>query len=156
MNINITLLGQMITFGLLIWFTMKFVWPPLMRAMEARQKQIADGLAAGERGKLELELAQKRSTEALREAREHSVEVLKMASKRAAQMLEESKDQARDEGARLIATARAEIALEANRAKEQLRGAVAELAVAGAARILQKEIDAKAHDRLLDDLLKQL
>ncbi|MDO8705304.1 MAG: F0F1 ATP synthase subunit B [Sulfuricaulis sp.] len=156
MNINITLLGQMITFGLLIWFTMKFVWPPLMRAMEARQKQIADGLAAGERGKLELELAQKRSTEALREAREHSVEVLKMASKSAAQMLEESKDQARDEGARLIATARAEIALEANRAKEQLRGAVAELAVAGAARILQKEIDAKAHDKLLDDLLKQL
>ncbi len=156
MNINITLLGQMITFGLLIWFTMKFVWPPLMRAMEARQKQIADGLAAGERGKLELELAQKRSTEALREAREHSVEVLKMASKSAAQMLEESKDQARDEGERLIATARAEIELEANRAKEQLRGAVAELAVAGAARILQKEIDAKAHDRLLDDRLKQL
>ena len=156
MNINITLLGQMITFGLLIWFTMKFVWPPLMRAMEARQKQIADGLAAGERGKLELELAQKKSTEALREAREHSVEVLKMASKSAAQMLEQSKDQARDEGERLIATAHAEITLEANRAKEQLRGAVAELAVAGAARILQKEIDAKAHDRLLDDLLKQL
>jgi F-type H+-transporting ATPase subunit b len=155
-NINITLLGQMITFGLLIWFTMKFVWPPLMRAMEARQKQIADGLAAGERGKHELELAQKRSTEALREAREQSVEVLKMASKRAAQLLEESKDQARDEGERLIATARAEIALEANRAKEQLRGAVAELAVAGAARILQKEIDAKAHDQLLDDLLKRL
>lgn len=156
MNINITLLGQMITFGLLIWFTMKFVWPPLMRAMEARQKQIADGLAAGERGKLELELAQKRSTEALREAREHSVEVLKLASKSAAQMLEQSKDQARDEGERLIATARAEIELEANRANEQLRGAAAELAVAGAARILQKEIDAKAHDRLLDDLLKQL
>ncbi len=156
MNIDITLLGQMITFGLLVWFTMKFVWPPLMRAMEARQKTIADGLAAAERGKHELELAQNRATEILREARDDAASVIAEAGKRAAALLDEAKNQARAEGERLLQAARAEIELDANRAKEQLRASVVELAVAGAARILEKEIDRSAHAKLVDSVVAKL
>jgi F-type H+-transporting ATPase subunit b len=155
-NINITLLGQMITFGLLIWFTMKFVWPPLMRAMDARQKSIADGLAAGERGKHDLELAQKKAGEIMREARDEAAAAIADAGKRAAAMMDEAKNQARAEGERLLAAARAEIELEANRAKEALRAAVADLAVVGAARILEKEIDRAAHTKLLDSVITKL
>ena len=157
MNINLfTLIGQMISFALLVWFTMKFVWPPLMRAMEERQKRIADGLAAGERGHQEFELAQQKATEALREAREHAADMLAEAGKRAAQILDEAKKQAKDEGERLIAAMRVEAEHERNAAREQLRRAVAELAVEGAAKILEKEIDAKAHARLLDGVVKEL
>jgi F-type H+-transporting ATPase subunit b len=155
-NINITLLGQMITFGLLIWFTMKFVWPPLMRAMEARQKNIADGLAAGERGKHDLELAQKKAGEIMREARDEAANAIADAGKRAAAMMDEAKNQARAEGERLLVAARSEIELEANRAKEALRAAVADLAVAGAARILEKEIDRATHAKLLDSVITKL
>lgn len=156
MNINITLLGQMITFALLVWFTMKLVWPPLMRAMAERQKTIADGLAEAERGRHELELAHKKGAEILREAREDAAGVIAEAGKRASSLIEDAKNQARAEGERLIAAARAEIELEASRAKESLRTAVAELAVAGAARILEKEIDKAAHAKLLDDIVKKL
>jgi F-type H+-transporting ATPase subunit b len=155
-NITVTLLGQMITFGLLVWVTMKFIWPPLTRAMEARQKTIADGLAAGERGKHELELAQKRAGDILRDARTQAADVIADAGKRAATMLDEAKAQARAEGERLLASARAEIELDANRAKEQLRAAVADLAVAGASRILEKEIDRTAHAKLLDSVVTGL
>lgn len=157
MNINIvTLIGQMISFALLVWFTMKFVWPPLMRAMEARQKLIADGLAAGERGQHELGLAQQKVTEALREAREHAADMLAEAAKRAARILDDAKTQAKEEGGRLVAAMRAEAEHERNAARERLRQAVAELAVAGAAKILEREIDAKAHAKLLDAVVKQL
>jgi F-type H+-transporting ATPase subunit b len=155
-DITITLLGQMITFGLLVWATMKFVWPPLMRIMEARQKTIADGLAAGERGKHELELAQKRASDILRDARTQAADVVADAGKRAAALMDEAKGQARAEGERLLAAARAEIQLDANRAREQLRTAVAELAVAGASRILEKEIDRSAHAKLLDSVVTRL
>lgn len=157
MNVNlITLLGQMITFGLLVWFTMKFVWPPLMRAMEARQKTIADGLAAGERGKHDLEMAQQKAGEILRHARSEAAETVAAAGKHAATIVDDAKVQARSEGEKILHAARAEIERERNAAREQLRQQVAALAVSGAARILEKEIDAKAHAKLIDGLVKEL
>ena len=152
MNINATLFGQAIWFAVFIWITMKFVWPPLQKAMLERQKQIADGLAAAERGKHEQELAAKRSAEVIREAKEKASEIVLQAEKRAQQIVEEGKVQAKDEQSKIIAGAKAEIDQEVMRAKEQLRGRVAELAVAGAGKILRREVDAKAHA----DLLKQL
>ncbi|MEW6330017.1 MAG: F0F1 ATP synthase subunit B [Pseudomonadota bacterium] len=156
MNIGITLIGQMISFAVFVWFTMKFVWPPLMRAMERRQQNIADGLAAAERSKHDLELAQKKAGELMREAREQAADVIVEAGKRAAGIMDESKSNARAEGERLLLAARAEIELEANRAREHLRTAVAELAVAGAARILEKEIDRETHAKLLDSVVAKL
>lgn len=156
MNINITLVGQMITFALLVWFTMKFVWPPIMRAMAERQKTIADGLARAERGKHDLDLAQKKAADLLRIAREDAAGLMVEAGKRAGSLIEEAKSQARSEGERLVAAAKAEIELEVSRAREHLRRAVADLAVAGAGKVLEKEIDAKAHGKLLDDMIKKL
>jgi F-type H+-transporting ATPase subunit b len=155
-NINATLLGQMITFALLVWFTMKYVWPPLTSALEERRARIADGLAAAERGTHELELAHKRSAEVLRTARQEAVDVIAQANKRATEIIEEAKADARTEGERLMGAARAEIEQELNRAKEDLRKEVGALALAGAARILEREIDPKAHRDLLDNLVAQI
>ncbi|MFA7095603.1 MAG: F0F1 ATP synthase subunit B [Gammaproteobacteria bacterium] len=156
MNINATLLGQMITFALLVWFTMKFVWPPLTRALEARRTRIADGLAAAERGAHELELAQKRAGEMLREARQQAADLVAQANKRAAEIIEEAKNEARAEGERLLTAARAEIDQEINRAKEQLRAEVVTIALAGASKILEREIDANAHRDILDKLVAEI
>jgi F-type H+-transporting ATPase subunit b len=156
MNLNATLIGQMLSFALLVWFTMKVVWPPLMRAMEERQKRIADGIAASDRAKHDLELAQKKASEILKEARDDASTVLTEAGKQASKMVEEAKLQARTEGDRLIHAAKAEIALEAARAKETLRQQVALLAVAGASRILEKEVDKAAHGKLLEAVAREL
>lgn len=156
MNINVTLVGQMITFALLVWFTMRFVWPPLTRAMEERRARIADGLAAAERGVHELELAQKRAGDVLREARQNAADVMAQANKRATEIIEEAKADARAEGERLLVAARAEIDQEINRAKEQLRADVVTIALAGAAKILEREIDAKAHHDILDKLAARI
>ncbi len=156
MNINATLLGQMITFALLVWFTMRYVWPPLTKALEERRARIADGLAAAERGVHELELAQKRAGDVLREARQHAADVVAQANKRATEIIEEAKTEARAEGERLMIAARAEIGQEINRAKEQLRADVVTIALAGAAKILEREIDAKAHRDILDKLAAQI
>lgn len=156
MNINATIIGQTITFVLLVWFTMKFVWPPLMRAMDERTKRIADGLAAAERGKHELELAGKRSTEVLRDARQQAAEIIANAERQAAQLVEEAKAAARSEGDRLIAGAKSQIEQEVFRAKESLRQQVATLAVAGAEKILRREVDAKAHADILAQIEKDL
>lgn len=156
MNINATLLGQMITFALLVWFTMRFVWPPLTKALEERRARIADGLAAAERGVHELELAQRRAGDVLREARQHAADVMVQANKRATEIIEEAKTEARAEGERLMVVARAEIDQEINRAKEQLRADVVTIALAGAAKILEREIDAKAHRDILDKLAAQI
>lgn len=156
MNINATLIGQSIAFFLFVWFCMKFVWPPIMHALDARKKQIADGLAAGERGKHELELAAKRAAEDLRAAKQRASEIVAQAEKRAVQIVEEAKNDARSEGDRILAGARAEIEQETNRAKETLRAQVAALAVAGAEKILRREIDAKAHADLLQALTEKL
>ena len=156
MSINITLLGQMITFSLLVYFTMKKVWPPIMQAMQERQKKIADGLAASERGVKEQEIAQEKATQRLKEAKQEAAELIAQAQKRASAIVDEAKDQAREEGERQLAAARAEIEQEANRAREQLRQQMATLAVAGASKVLAREIDAKAHGDLLKDLVAEI
>ena len=156
MNINFTLFAQAIVFSAFIWFTIKFVWPPLLRAIEARQKQIADGLAAGEQGRKSLEVSSKQAEQAIREARARAAEILAQAEKRGSQVVEEAKVMAKAEGDREKAAAKADIQQEAQRAREQLREQVAALAVAGAEKILRREVDAKAHAELLDGIKKQL
>jgi F-type H+-transporting ATPase subunit b len=156
MNINLTLIAQAISFALLIWFTVKFVWPPLLVAIETRQKEIADGLAAGERGRNELEQASKRSGEAINEAKQRASEIIAQAEKRASDIIEEAKNNAKVEGERIIVGAKAEVEQEINRAKEGLRSQVSALAIAGAEKILRKEIDAKAHDDILSAIAKEL
>jgi F-type H+-transporting ATPase subunit b len=155
MNLNLTLFGQALAFGIFVWFTWKFVWPPLLKAIEDRQKLIADGLAAGEKGKQELAIADRKSNEVLTDARSRAGEILAQAERRAAQIVEEAKSSAKVEGDRLIAGAKAETQQDASRAKEQLRDQVAALAVAGAEKILRREVDAKAHADLLDQLKKE-
>ncbi len=156
MNINATLLGQTVAFILFVWFCMKFVWPPIMKALDARKKTIADGLAAGEKGKHELELAEKRAGDIVREAKTKAAEIVTGAEKRAGDVIDQAKGQAKTEADGILAAARSEIDRERNAAREVLRQQVATLAVAGAARILEKEIDAKSHAKLLDDVVKQL
>ena len=156
MNINFTLFSQAAAFAVFIWFTVKFVWPPLMRAIEDRQKTIADGLAAGERGKHELELASHRSSDALKEAKQRASDIIAQAEKRASQIIEEAKGTAKDESDRIIVGANAEVDQEVFRAKETLRQQVADLAVAGAAKILRREVDAKAHAELLTSIKAEL
>ena len=156
MNINLSLIAQAAAFALFIWFTIKFVWPPLLRAIEARQKQIADGLAAGEQGKKSLELSARQAEEAIKEARGRSAEIVTQAEKRAAQVVDEARTTAKAEGDREKAAAKADIQQEVSRAREQLREQVAALAVAGAEKILRREVDAKAHADLLEGIKKQL
>ena len=156
MNINLSLFAQAVAFALFIWFTVKFVWPPLLRAIEARQKQIADGLAAGEQGKKSLEISARQAEEAINEARGRAAEIVTQAEKRAAQVVQEAKTTAKAEGDREKAVAKADIQQAVSRAREQLREQVALLAVAGAEKILRREVDAKAHADLLDGIKKQL
>ena len=156
MNINLTLVAQALTFAIFIWFTVKFVWPPLLRAMEARQKTIAEGLAAAERGRLDLEAAAKRSNEIMAEAKKQVQEIIVQADRRAAQIVEEAKGAAKAEGDRLLTGAKAEIDQEFSRAKEALREQVATLAIAGAEKILRREVDARTHADLLSQLQQEL
>ncbi len=156
MNINFTLIAQAIAFAVLIWFTVKFVWPPLLNAIEARQKEIADGLAAAADGRSALEVAAKKSEATLTEAKQKASEIIAQAEKRGTQIIEEAKGNAKVEGDRIIAGAKAEIEQEVNRAKEGLRAQVSTLAIAGAEKILRKEIDAKAHSELLAKLAAEL
>lgn len=156
MNITATLLGQILAFALLIWFVNKLLWGPLTAMLEKRQKNIADGLAAGEKGKHQLELAAKRSAEILREAKEKVSEMVNNGEKRASEIIEAAKAQAKVEGDRIITGAKAEIEQEVFRAKEQLRTQVSEIALAGASKILQREIDPKAHNDLLEKLVTEI
>jgi len=156
MSFNLTLIAQAVAFALFIWFTVKFVWPPLLRAIEARQKTIADGLAAAERGRKSLEQAGKQVGEETAGARGRASDIMAQAEKRAAQVVEEAKVAAKAEGDREKAAAKAEIQQEVSRAREKLRDDVAALAVAGAAKILRREVDAKAHADMLDGIKKQL
>ncbi len=156
MNITVTLIAQMAAFVLLIWFVNKVLWGPMNALLSERQKRIADGLAAADKGRHELELSEQRAGEALKEAKVKASEIISMSEKRATEIVEEAKDSARAEGERLLAASRAEIEQEYNRAKEDLRASVAEIALAGAERILKREIDRKAHDQVLQDLVKQI
>jgi F-type H+-transporting ATPase subunit b len=156
MNINFTLIAQAIAFAVLIWFTVKFVWPPLLNAIETRQKEIADGLAAAQEGKSALEVAAKKSEATLNEAKQKATEIIGQAEKRATQIIEEAKGNAKAEGERILTGAKAEIDQEVNRAKEGLRAQVSALAIAGAEKILRKEIDGKAHSEMLSKLAAEL
>ena len=156
MNLNLTLVAQIVSFTVFIWFTVKFVWPHMLRAIEARQKTIADGLAAAEQGKRSLEVSSKQADEAIKDARNRAADIIGQAEKRSAQMIDEARNAAKEEGNREKTAAKAEIAQEVTRAREQLRDRVASLAVAGAEKILRREVDAKAHGDLLDSIKKQL
>jgi F-type H+-transporting ATPase subunit b len=156
MNFNLTLIAQALVFAAFIGFTIKFVWPPLLRAIEKRQKEIADGLAAADQGRRSLEQSTRQADDEIRKARERAAEIISQAERRTAQMIEEAKNAAKEEAGREKAAAKAEIAQEASRAREQLRDQVASLAVAGAEKILRREVDAKAHADLLDSIKKQL
>jgi F-type H+-transporting ATPase subunit b len=146
----------MIVFALLVWFTMKFVWPPITKAMEERQKKIADGLASADRGRHELDLAQKRASELIKEARVKANEILEQANKRGNEIVEEAKVTARQEGERLIGAAHAQIEQERSHARSELQKQLVTLAVAGAGKILEREVDAKAHHAMLEELAQQL
>lgn len=156
MNIGLTMLSQAVAFAIFIWFTIKFIWPPLMRAIEQRQKQIAEGLAAAERGRQDLELAAKRAAEELQNARAQASEIISQAEKRGAAVIDEAKTAAKAEAQRIVVGAKAEIEQEVFRAKESLRTQVAFLAVTGAEKILKREIDAKAHAQMLSGLEAEL
>ncbi len=156
MNINLTMLMQAVGFGLFIWFTAKFVWPPLMRAVETRQRQIAEGLAAGEQGRQSLVTAEKRVADLIAEAKAKASEIVATGEKFKAESFDQAKVVAAAERVRIIAAAKAEAQQEYATAREQLRNQVADLAVAGAAKILQREIDARAHAALLDDIRRGL
>src|SRR6266545_3603741 len=145
MNLNLTLIAQAVSFTAFIWFTVKFVWPHMLRAIETRQKTIADGLAAAEQGRRSLEVSTRQADDAIKEARARATEILAQAEKRAAQMVDEARGAAKEEGNREKAAAKAEIIQEVSRAREQLRDQVAALAVSGAEKILRREVDAKAH-----------
>jgi len=156
MNINFTLIAQAIAFAVLIWFTVKFVWPPLLCAIETRQKEIADGLAAAQEGRSALEVAARKSEVTINEAKQKASDIITQAEKRGTQLIEDAKNQAKAEADRIITGAKAEIDQELNRAKESLRSQVSSLAVAGAEKILRKEIDAKAHSEMLTKLAAEL
>jgi len=156
MNINLTLIGQLLAFVVFVWFTKKFVWTPIIAALNERKAKIADGLAAAERGQHEQELAKERAVEELKKAKAQAAEIINQANRRANEIVDEAKENARSEGARILAAAQADIEQETNRARETLRGKVAELAVSGAEKILRREINADAHSEVLDAVAKQL
>ena len=156
MNINITLFGQMLSFAILIWFTVKFIWPPLIKAIEERQQKIAEGLAAADRSQKDLAQTHDKVNEALKEARVKANEIIEQAHQRANSIVDQAKTDAVVEATRQKALADADILASANRAREDLRKQVSMLAVSGAEKLLRREIDANAHKALLDELAAQL
>lgn len=156
MNINLTLIGQSLAFAAFVWFCMKFVWPPIVGALEERKKKIADGLAAAERGHHEKEMAEQRASEILKDAKKQASEVLSHADKRGGEIVESAKMTAREEGQRIKNAAETEIQQEVNRAREELRKQVGAIALMGAERVLKAEIDAKAHNKIIDELVAQI
>lgn len=156
MNINATILGQIIAFSIFVWFCMKFVWPPVITAMRERQDKIASGLQNADQAQRDLELAKEKAAETLREAKQQAAALIEQANKRANQLVDEAKDQARAEGERLKAAAQSEIEQELNRAKEALRAQVAALSIAGAEKILSASVDQAAHSKMLEQLAAEL
>ena len=156
MNINLTMFGQLISFVVFVWITMKYVWTPIMAALEKRKQEIADGLAAAERGQHEQELAKNRAKNVLHEGKAQAADILSLAHKRAAEIVDEAKDHARAEGDRILSAAKADVDQEVIRVREHLRERVAELAIVGAQKILQKEIDAETHKDIVTTLTEQI
>jgi len=156
MNINATLILQSIAMMIFVWFCMKFLWPPLIKAMDERRERISEGLAASDRADKELAAAKVTVEQQIREARDKAGEIVDQANQRHAQILDQAKVDATAEHARQVSAAEADIAQAANQAREELRAAVASLAVLGASKILEKEIDAAAHHELLDKLIAEI
>ena len=156
MDFNLTLIGQTVAMIVFVWFCMKFIWPPVMKAIEQRRKEIADGIAAGEKGQKELADARHGSEAILADARQKAVQVVDLAHKRGNDLVAEAKTTATAEGQRLVSQAKGEIANEQNRARDSLRKEVAALALAGAEKVLSREVDAKAHAQLLEELAAEL
>ena len=156
MNINATLILQSIAMMIFVWFCMKFVWPPLLKAMDERREKIADGLAASDRAEKELAAAKVKADEQITEARDKAGEIVEQANQRHSQILDQAKDDATSERQRQVTAAEADISQAANQAREELRASVASLAVLGASRVLEMEIDAEAHRELLDTLIAEI
>ena len=156
MDFNLTLIGQTIAMIVFVWFCMKFIWPPVMKAVEQRRKEIADGIAAGEKGQKELAEARHGSEAILADARQKALQVTDIAAKRGNDLVAEAKSLANSEGARIVTAAKSEAANESARAREGLRKEVSAIALAGAAKVLGREVDAKAHAQLLDELAAEL
>ncbi len=156
MDINMTLIGQTIAMIVFVWFCMKFIWPPLMTAIEERQTEIADGLAAAARGQQSLEKAQAEASDIVEDARKQATTILDQAHARANEIVAEGKAEGVRERERQLAAATAEVEQETNRAREELRGQVSAIAVASAEKILQREIDASAHEDILSKLAAEL
>ena len=156
MNFNYTLVGQLLAFILFVWFCMKYVWPPMMKVLEEREKEISDGLDAASRGKRELEEAQVTKVEVLKEAKNEAAELVNQANQRASQLVEDAKTAAQEEAERIKITAQADLEQNTKRAKEELRSEVAALVIAGTEKILKVEIDQKKNSDLLDEIAKDL
>ncbi|HTC17472.1 MAG TPA: F0F1 ATP synthase subunit B [Steroidobacteraceae bacterium] len=156
MNINLTLIVQMVVFALLVWATMKWIWPTILANMQERQRRIAQGLADAEKGEQELAEARTKADAIVREARERANQIIDHAQHRATELVEEAKGSAQDEGARIVASAHEQIELDTTRAKESLRKEVAGIAVGAASKLLGREIDARTHAALLDQLAAQI
>ena len=156
MNINLTLIAQLLAFAFFVWFTKRFIWPPVINALEQRKQQIADGLAAAERGVHEQELAERRAKDRLDEAKGKAADIIAQAQRRADEIVEGAKNDARSEGQRLLTAARAEIEQEIMQTREQLRGEVVKLSLVGAEQVLQREVNAAAHSESLHKLAAQL
>ena len=156
MNFNATLIGQMITFAVFVWFCMKYIWPPLMAALEERNARISEGLAAAQRGQQDLEDAQAKVSDSLNDAKQQAQEIINQAQKRANEIVDEAKGAARDEADKIKVAATADIDQQINSAREELRKEVSSIALAGAAQILKREVDAKAHAAVLDELVTQI
>ncbi|MFT6984704.1 MAG: F-type H+-transporting ATPase subunit b [Psychromonas sp.] len=156
MNINATLLGQAIAFAVFVWFCMKYVWPPLLGAIEERQKKISDGLTQAERAGKDLELAKAKATEKLKEAKVQAAEIIEQANKRRAQIVEKAKTEGQVEREKIIAQGETEVEAERNRAREELRQQVSALAIAGAEKIIKRSIDKEANSDIIDKLVAEL
>ena len=156
MNFNATLIGQMITFVVFVWFCMKYIWPPLMAALEERNARISEGLAAAQRGQQDLEDAQAKVSDSLNDAKQQAQEIINQAQKRANEIVDEAKGAARGEADKIKVAASADIDQQINSAREELRKEVSSIALAGAAQILKREVDAKAHAAVLDELVTQI
>ena len=156
MNFNATLIGQTITFIVFVWFCMKYIWPPLMAALEERNARISEGLAAAQRGQQDLEDAQMKVSDSLKDAKQQAQEIINQAQKRANEIVDEAKDSARDEADKIKVAASADIDQQVTAAREQLRKEVSVIALAGAEKILKREVDAKVHAEVLDELVAQI
>ena len=156
MNINATLIGQSITFAIFVWFCMKFIWPPIVAALDERKQKIADGLAAAERGAREQELAQEKAVAVIKEAKEQARTIIAQAEKRNAEIVDLAKDEAKEEAERIVTAAKAEVDQEVNRAREELRSKVIDLALVGASKILEREVKVEDHNAALEKLSASL